>query len=297
MHPIFIYITENFYIGTYGVFVALGVFAGIFTAVRRARTVSIPDEFVFDLTFYMIIAGIVGSRLLFIIINWKLFLEDPLGMILSREGFVFLGGFAAATFTGIIFIKKKKYPFLVVLDTMAVSVPLGHFFGRLGCFSAGCCYGKICSHGMQFLGVSFPAVVNKKGELIGSYPYIDQLNSGLIEQTSTSSLPVFPTQLIEALLNIIIFIVLHYLYKRRKFDGYIVALYLILYSVGRFLIEFLRGDVDRKIWLNLLSTSQILSIIAVSFGLYIFISRKNKPVTSSLQIAEEKKNNKTGKKK
>ncbi len=292
MHPIFIYITDNFFIGTYGVLVALGVFAGIFTAIRRTRKLGIPDDFIFDLTFYMVIAGIIGSRILFIIINWKMFLEDPLSLILSREGFVFLGGFAAAALVGIYFIRKNKYPFFIIADALAPSVPLGHFFGRLGCFSAGCCYGKVCSKGYEFLGVHFPAVYNRKGELIGSFPYIDHLNHNLIPQTANQSLPIIPIQLIEAAGNFIIFLILNKMYKNRKFDGYITGLYLFIYAGMRFFIEFLRGDADRRIWLGLLSTSQILSLIAIGFGLWVFYKIPRTPTTLIIdkkQIIKKKK--------
>lgn len=285
MHPIFLYITENFYIGTYGVLIALGVFAGVFTAIRRTRRLTVPDDFVFDLSFYMIISGIIGSRILFIIINWKDFLLSPMALLLSREGFVFQGGFVAALIVGIYFIRRRGYPFFVIGDAVIPSVPLAHFFGRLGCFSAGCCYGKVCGHGWEFLGVRFPAVFNKKGELIGSFPYLDHLNHELVDSASKFSLPVIPTQLIEAFLNLSIFFVLHKLYIKRKFDGQMVALYLISYSVMRFLVEFLRGDADRRIWFGFISTGQALSLFTVCLGIWIYSAMRNKKATESLKKA------------
>jgi len=277
MHPILIYITKDFYIGTYGVMIAIGVFLGLFLAARRGKTIGFSEDFILDLSFYMILSGIIGARLLFLIMNFQRFLEDPAGMAFSREGFVFLGGFITAIIVGWIYIKKKKISFLKVADVLAPSLPLGHFFGRIGCFFAGCCYGKVCPPNLSFIGVSFPAVVNKKGELIGSFPYIDHLQQKLISPDSTYSLPIFPTQLIEALANLIIFIILNHLFKKRKFDGHITALYLVLYPVARFFIEFLRGDADRKIWFGFISTSQILSIFFIAIAIWIFKTKSKKP--------------------
>jgi phosphatidylglycerol:prolipoprotein diacylglycerol transferase len=273
MHPILFYITKKFYIGTYGVMIAIGVLAGVLLAVRRGGKEHFKQDVILDLAFFCILGGIIGARLLYIIVYFRAFLEAPLQYLFARQGFVFLGGIAGAVAVGTIFIRRHRLPFWQIADVLAPSIPLAHTFGRLGCFSAGCCYGKPVPSWLQFLGIRFPAVFDQSGMYVGSGALLDHLNAGLLPPGATHSLPVYPTQLFESGANLLIFVTLLLVARRKRFDGQLLLLYLLLYSGVRFLVEFLRGDLERGIWFNTLSTSQILSIAVIGLAIYFWTRR------------------------
>ncbi|MFA4910551.1 MAG: prolipoprotein diacylglyceryl transferase, partial [Desulfobacteria bacterium] len=143
MYPILFQI-GSFKIHTYGVFIALGFLTGIILALREAKRVGEKPENILDLSFYSIIAAIVGSRLLYIIINYRYYMENPLEMAkIWSGGLVFYGGFVLALIVGIWYIRKNHLSLWKTVDVMAPSIAIGQAIGRLGCFSAGCCYGKV----------------------------------------------------------------------------------------------------------------------------------------------------------
>ncbi len=273
MHPILFYVTQNFYIGTYGVLVGIGVLLGVILAVRHARKTHFKQDVIMDLIFFCILGGIVGARLLYIIVYFPAFLESPFKILFARQGFVFLGAIGGAVAVGMIYIRRHQLAFWQVADVVAPSIPLAHFFGRLGCFFAGCCYGKPVGPGLRFLGVRFPAVFDKSGEYVGSGAFVDHWSAGLLDPGAMHSLPVYPTQLFEGGANLLIFVILLLVTRRKHFDGQLLLLYLLLYSGVRFLIEFFRGDPDRGIWFNALSTSQILSVFIIGLALYFWTTR------------------------
>ena len=128
-----------FSLHTYGVFVALGFLAGITFALREARKSGINREKIFDLFFYIVLAAIVGSRILYVLLNFHQYREDPIGVIRIWEGgLVFYGGFILAVGVTIWYVRRNELELWPVADILAPSIALGHFFGRLGCFFAGC---------------------------------------------------------------------------------------------------------------------------------------------------------------
>ncbi|MCG2829527.1 MAG: prolipoprotein diacylglyceryl transferase, partial [Desulfobacteraceae bacterium] len=142
MHPILLKIGD-ITIHTYGFFVAMGFLAGILLANSEAKRLGVDHEKVMDLCFYILIAAIVGSRLFYVAINYELFLSNPLDVFkIWNGGLVFYGGFIAAFFTAFVYLKIHKMPIWRTGDIAAPSLAIGHFLGRLGCFSAGCCFGK-----------------------------------------------------------------------------------------------------------------------------------------------------------
>jgi len=277
MKPILFYIYDNFYIGTYGVMVGLGALFGALLAVYRAKRANIPASFIIDLLFYSTIVGFIGGRVVFILVNFNDFVLHPWSYIFSRQGFVFLGGLIFAIPVGVYYTYKKKMPVGRVADLLAPSLPLAHMFGRFGCFSAGCCYGKVCQGLLCKIALRFPAVYDKKGELIGSFVYIDHLQRGLVTADMPYSLPVIPTQLLEAGALFLIFCMLLLLSRKRLRSGHLFLLYLIMYSVWRFGIEFVRGDVERGIWFGGISTSQIITALII-VGIIIYLIGEKKVI-------------------
>lgn len=246
MHPILFEIPRieflNWVIGPipirlYGLMIGLGFIIGIALAARQAKKEGVSPERIMDLGVYLLLAAIVGSRLLFVLTNLQEFARKPFeAFALWKGGLVFYGGLLAAVPVGIWYVKRHKLPVWKSADIMAPSIALGQAFGRLGCFSAGCCYGAPSS---GWLSVTFSNPLS----------------------LAPPGIPLFPTQLMESTGALLIFGALLLLRRRKKFDGQLFWLYTLMYACLRFLIEFFRGDAVRGLYFgNIISTSQIIAI-------------------------------------
>ena len=229
---------------SYGVMVALGFIVGIIVALKQAKREGINSEIILDLVFWILISSLVGARLLYVIINFSDYRNNPLEIImLQRGGLVFYGGLILATIAGIGFLKKKGFEVWKIADTVAPSVALGHSLGRVGCFLNGCCYGK---EALPPWGIRFPP----------------QSPAGIDGHT-------IPIQLYSSLGLLILFFILRKRQKHKRFPGEIFWLYLFLYSVLRFILEIFRGDPRGQILF--LSTSQFIGIIVAIVSLMILL--------------------------
>lgn len=265
MHP-FLFQIGSFKIPTYGVLVACGILAGTWLAARLARREKLHTDFVFDAVFWCVVAGLVGARFTYLLLEWRSFIADPIGTLFASGGQVFLGGFILALLALLWVSRRYAVRFALAADVLAPGLALGHAFGRVGCFFAGCCYGAPTQASW---GVRFPQLLDEHGQVIGSFAYVDHLAQGLIGATDTCSLPVYPVQLMEAAGNLAICCGLLWLWQRRSFTGQVTLGYLIAYSVMRFALEFLRGDAIRGIYFGL-STSQWLSLCIVTCALIVW---------------------------
>lgn len=239
---------------TYGFFIAIGFLTGIYFAVREARRLGEEPEMIMDLCFYLLVAAIIGSRLFYVAVNPKMFLDDPVEIFkIWNGGLVFYGGFIGALITGIIYLKIKNIPVWKTADIMAPSVSLAHFFGRIGCFFAGCCYGKYCD---------LPWAV--------TFSNPDSL--------APQGLPLHPTQLYSALNNLAIFLLLFFFRKRKKFDGQIFWLYVLLYGITRSFIEIFRADFRGEFFYGIFSVSQVVGgiMFVVSLAMLFILSKRVK---------------------
>lgn len=236
MHPVLFHI-GSLAIHTYGVLVAAGFLLGLTTAAHRAKTEGIDPERINDLGVWLIVAGMLGGKLFYIVFFWRDFIIGwrAAGIASVREGFVFYGGFICASLATVAYTRLKKLPLAKVADAFAPSVALGHAFGRLGCFFEGCCYGKACSLPWA---VKFPP------------PHV------------MTNIPVHPTQLYEAAGNFAIFGALSLFYRRKRFDGQVWWLYVLSYGVLRFVVEFFRGDSDVH-YLSVFSIGQFIAVAMV----------------------------------
>ncbi|HUT24370.1 MAG TPA: prolipoprotein diacylglyceryl transferase [Sumerlaeia bacterium] len=268
MHPILVSY-GSFFIGAYGMMLALALFSGAVLAIRRSRRVGLSEHRVMDLVFLCLLGGIVGGRLTYVAVDilpggQRYFLDHLREIVFSRSGFVFLGGLAAAIPVGILYCRKKGLNPWFVADVLAPSLAFGHALGRVGCFLAGCCYGRIADPAgpLGFLAVRFP----KGSDLYPGMAFEDHLRRGLIDAGATTSLPVWPVQLFESGANLVLFLLLALLWRRRRFNGQVFLSYLAFYAVVRFALEFLRGDAERGA-IGLLSTSQAISLAAAAFAL------------------------------
>ncbi|MDX9702508.1 MAG: prolipoprotein diacylglyceryl transferase [Candidatus Auribacterota bacterium] len=272
---------------TYGTLVAIAFLFGIFLAAYRARKIGEDPQNILDLCLYIMVSSIVGARLCFVVLNWEYFKRHLIEIVFIQQGgLVFYGGMIFAVACTIIFLKLKKLSILQYLDILTPSLAVGHAIGRVGCFFNGCCYGKVAGNSIfSFLAVRFPKVVERiplgdgtiSEQVIGSPPYIDHLYSAMITESDQYSLPIYPTQLFSAGMNFIFFFIMLAIFRHRKFTGQIWWSYLILYSVGRFMIEFVRAD-NPYVSSIPLTFSQILSIFLFITALtaYYFLSKQSK---------------------
>ena len=238
----------NFTLHSYGLFIAIGIIAAYFTAEYRAKKKGMQHELVFWLVVWCLIFGFAGSKIVFFLTQVPRIIQDPaifdlLDFLLN--GWVVYGGILGGIVGGFLFCRRHKLPAWKWFDLGLASVALAQGFGRIGCFMAGCCYGVITD---SPIGIVFPH--------LDAYPHV-------------------PTQLISAILDFLLFFFLIlYDKKLKKNDGEGTAWYLILYSVGRFIIEFYRGDTIRGTIGGILSTSQFISFFTLAAGLVILINRR-----------------------
>lgn len=246
----------HFGIPTYGVLVATGVLVGLWISVRYSAKQGIKPENAWDLGIAVVLAGIVGAKVLYIIVDWHTYAQNPreiFSLATLQAGGVFSGGLIGAFAAAAWFLRKHKMPALATFDAFAPGLALGHAIGRLGCFAAGCCYGKPTNH---FWGVTF---TNPLASAVVGTPLNEALE---------------PTQLFESAVELSIFFLLAWMFKRKKFDGQIFGAYLFLYGVARFFLEFLRGDPGRgSVFGGAMSGTQLIAIGLVLTGGLIWYLR------------------------
>ncbi|MEI7751350.1 MAG: prolipoprotein diacylglyceryl transferase [Candidatus Omnitrophota bacterium] len=230
---------------SYGLCIAIGVLLSIFLMKRRALKEGFPGpDDVLDMAFAVLVWGFLGARLFYVIQNFSYYRADPLKIFAVWEGGLIFYGGAIAAFLGLALkARKKKWPFWKILDFLVPYGALTHAFGRIGCFLNGCCFGKACDFPWA---VRFPEL-----------PYA-----------------VHPTQLYEAFYDLVLFAFLIQRRKRIRFEGEISLLYLLLYGMGRYTIEFLREPSWQ--WMGLTS-NQWLSVVIVVTAFVLFQSRRRKP--------------------
>ena len=233
----------------YGLMIGIGVLCCIFTGMKRAKKNGLSEDAVIDIAIWGLLAGFLGAKLLYVIVEWKRFLADPLS-VLGSEGFVVYGGIIAGVLAGIIYCKRKKLVFLEYFDLCSASIALAQGFGRIGCFLAGCCYGRETT---SSLGVVFP-----EGSL------------------APAGVKVLPTQLFSSAGDFGIMFVLLWHYHHRKKVGDTGFLYMLLYGIGRFGIEFLRNDNRGEV--GIFSTSQFISLFIIAAAILLFFWRNRNEV-------------------
>lgn len=225
----------------YGLMIALGIVVCVVMGTYRAKKHGYKEDAVLEIAIFSVLAGFLGAKLLFVLVEFDRFLENPM-QVLGSEGFVVYGGIIAGVLAAVLYCRIKKLSFLEYFDLLAPSVSIAQGFGRIGCFLAGCCYGRE-TH--AFWGVTFPE---------GSF--------------APAGVPLIPTQLLSSAGDFAITGILLFYSKRSKQKGNTGALYLLLYGIGRFLVEFLRSD-DRGT-VGILSTSQFISIGIVLLAVLMF---------------------------
>ncbi len=240
---------------SYGACVAVAFLVAIITAAARARRYGWQSDTIYDICLYILVAALVGSRLLYVIVKPEEFMSAPWEVFMVwRGGLVYYGGVIAAIIAAMVYMRVRRLNVAEGFDLLVPSLALGHAIGRVGCLLNGCCFGKLSSLPWA---ITFPK---------DSPVYYYQLYvTGSLKAGSPHSLPVHPTQIYASLMELFIFVVLSVSLPRKKFNGQIFWLYILLYGVGRFLLEFLRADNPAVVRLGTLPLDipQLVSLAAV----------------------------------
>lgn len=247
MHPVLFEI-GSITIYTYGFFIALGALLGFsYMAWQGKKLFGLTFDQSNTLFILLVLAGVIGGKVFMIFENPSYYLSSPKKLV-SGSGFVFYGSLLLAIPTMLWFFRKNKIPTLSMLDVMAIVTCILHALGRIGCFMAGCCYGKPTDN---FLSVIFtnPAC-----------------------QAEPLNTPLHPTQLYEAGFIFLILIGLLAFKNRKQFEGQLFLIYLMAYAAGRGVLELFRGDIERGFVIkDLLSNSQFISLIIISVAVYFYV--------------------------
>ncbi|HEY4904298.1 MAG TPA: prolipoprotein diacylglyceryl transferase [Candidatus Sulfotelmatobacter sp.] len=257
MHPQLVHF-GRFFLPTYGFLVSLGVLLGLWISVRNSERLGIDGEKAWNLGILVVLCGIVGAKVLYVI-NEGMSLRDILSISTLQAGGVFSGGLIAAFIAAAWYVRRHHMPPLGTCDAFAPGLAFGHAIGRLGCFAAGCCYGKPTHH---FWGVTF---TNPLANSITGTPL---------------NIPLEPTQLFECAVELANFFFLMWLLKRRKFDGQVFGAFLFIYGIARFFLEYLRDDPGRgSVFGGAMTGTQLIAIgLVIGGGLIWWLRPGSKPV-------------------
>jgi phosphatidylglycerol---prolipoprotein diacylglyceryl transferase len=244
----------GFSIYWYGILTALGFVGGFWTAARRAPGAGLKADDVYALAPWIIVSTVIGARAFYVVTFWKdEFAGEPLWRILNmRSGLVFYGGLVGAAVGTILFCRIQKLPLWRMADVLAPSVPLGHLFGRVGCFMTGCCYGK---------PTELPWAVH--------FP----------KDHATHGAGVHPTQFYEAGLNLALFVILSVLFRKRRFDGQVFSAYLVGYALVRGFVEMFRGDYPAALLAKGATPGQMVGagVLIAGIGLWFVLGHFRAP--------------------
>jgi len=248
----------SFPINTYGVFLAVAFLCAILITVKLAERDGLPRDRIYDLSLWMLLASLIGSKVLMLFTEPE-YRDNPLRLLsldFLRSGGVFYGGLLGAVLAGYFLMRRYKLPWWKTADACAPGIAIGNFFGRQGCFAAGCCWGKPTTLPW---GVKF----SELGHEITGVPTNTHLH---------------PTQLYESFAMLIVFLFLLWLHKRKRFSGQVILAYALVYSIIRFAIEFVRddprGDIFGLTSLTGLSTSQLISLVVGVSALILLLIRR-----------------------
>ena len=246
----------SFAVPTYGFMAAVGMVCGLAVVFRLARFRGLDPDQMWNLAGVAAFSGIIGSKLLLLLLDWRDYVADP-GRIFSiatlQSGGVFSGGLLLALACVWWYVRRHKLSYLSVADVFAPGVALGHAFGRIGCLAAGCCYGRE-TH----------------------VPWAITFHNSWAAEFSGTPLgrPLHPTQLYEFAAEAINFAFLYWLCKRKQFEGQVIALFMIVYGIERFIFEFYRGDPGRgEVFGRLMTTTQLIALGLVVGGFVIYLRR------------------------
>ncbi|MEO7145232.1 MAG: prolipoprotein diacylglyceryl transferase [Bryobacteraceae bacterium] len=249
----------GFYLPTYGVLVALAFLVALSVTVHLARRSGLDGELITNLAVYCALAGLAGAKALMIVFDLNYYLRNPSEIFsfatLQAAG-VFQGGFVLAIVTAFLYMRRHSLPYLRTADAFAPGIVIGHAIGRIGCFAAGCCWGKECS---------LPWAVTFRN------PDANQLVGVPL------NVPLHPTQLYEMIAYGIVFVILYLRFRHAHPAGEILGLYLVLASAARFVIEFYRFHEQALPFGLPLSITQWIALALLVLGVWLLFYARRHP--------------------
>lgn len=257
MFPI-VFRIGDFFLPAYGLLITIAFLTALWMAARLGQRAGLNRETVLNLGIYVALAGIAGAKLLLVVLDLGYYTSNPrelFSLTTLRAGGVFYGGLVLALGVAFLYMRRKKLPGLVTADVFAPAIALGHAIGRIGCFAAGCCWGKECSLPWA---VTF---TNRESNRLVGVP-LDR--------------PLHPTQLYEAAAEAVIFAILYRRFHRAHRPGAIIGLYLVLYSAARFLVEFFRAHDEFNRTLGPFVVEQWIALALMASGVWL-LARKPAP--------------------
>jgi phosphatidylglycerol:prolipoprotein diacylglycerol transferase len=254
----------KFFLPTYGFLVSMGVLIGLRISVRNSERLGIDGDKAWNLGILVVLCGIVGAKVLYVVNEWSYYSAHPseiFSINTLQAGGVFSGGLLAAFLAAAWYVWRHHMPALGTCDAFAPGLALGHSIGRIGCFAAGCCYGKETHH---WWGVTFhnPLANSITGTPLG--------------------VPLEPTQLFESAVELANFFFLMWLLKHRKFDGQVIGAFMFIYGIARFFLEYLRDDPGRgSVFGGAMTGTQLIAIgLVLAGGLIWWLRPGSKPVAA-----------------
>lgn len=229
-------------IKSYGLMIAIGIIVAAAIFINKGKKKGYDEDSLLNLVILAVIGGALGGKGLFILTEIKDIIKEPSILLNFGYGFVIYGAIGGGALAMYLYSRKKSWNIVEMLDMTVPGLAIAQGFGRVGCFLAGCCYGVETK---LPIGVTFP-----KGSL------------------APTGIHVHPTQIYSSIFDFLLGFMLLYYSKKEKQKGKIVGLYLIVYSIGRFLVEFLRDDPRGNI--GILSTSQFIAIFTLVIGIVVF---------------------------
>jgi len=271
----------NLPIHTYGLMIVVGFLLAVYIAYRQCIQLGKYANDVLDFAFWALVGGLIGARIVFIAVEWREFFVDrpftdigvggvkiPTVFALWQGGLVFYGSIIGGAIAFFLFARKRKLPSFHVADILVLGVPLAQMFGRLGCISAGCCWGQNDFHmdgsniaANAFYDIQFPPGSSAYQTILQNAP--SDIHDYMLHTNHT--VPLFPSQLAEALGCAILFVALYFIARQKRFHGQVLIAYAVLYSALRFTLEFFRDDPRGSV--SLLSTSQFISLVIVGLAI------------------------------
>jgi phosphatidylglycerol:prolipoprotein diacylglycerol transferase len=246
----------DFFVPTYGLLVTSAFLLALWIATRLASGAGLDKEAVLNLGIYCGLAGILGAKLLMILVDLRYYTRNPkelFSLATLQAGGVFYGGLILALVTAFVYMRRKGLPVLATADAFAPAVAAGHAIGRVGCLAAGCCWGKECQRPWA---VTF------------TNPVAHQLFG------TPLGIPLHPTQLYEAATEALTFVLLYRLFRRAHRSGTIIGLYLVLYGCARFVIEFFRAPEGPNPFDGPLTGAQWISVALVPLGAWLLVRKR-----------------------
>ncbi len=270
--PILFQIGDHLKVTWFGLTLALGFFAAYLTWVFIGRKSGRDSNFAADLLLWIMVSGILGARIAYVCANFDKFVLHPIDVLMINQGgLIYYGGLIGGGVGMYIFARLRKVGFMSLTDFVITGVPVAHFFGRIGCFLNGCCHGSPTE--------GWPSVVYR----FQTQPWYRQVELGLIHRFTRHPLPIHPVQVYESIYNLALFGLMLWLYPRfRSRPGKSLGLYLILYPLGRFCFELLRGD--ERATFSGVSIAQSVSAVLLLIGIIVFTiaSRQNENSSDSI---------------